>query len=105
MLNTFYHSLDVPPECTDGDIQLVGGADMSMGRVEVCSGGMWGTVCDDSFADIDAQVACRQLGYSGEGIRIAAATRPTDYLIHMFCRCHCTVLCCLWTRNWYHSVG
>ena len=49
--------------CTHGAVQLVNGGAANQGRLEVCVGQTWGTVCDRSFYSNDVRVVCRQLGY------------------------------------------
>ena len=54
---------------TYGDLRLVrrtvSDPRFSSGRLEIFINGEWGTICDDYFDLTDANVACKQLGYSG----------------------------------------
>ena len=57
-------------ECLNvGELQLVDDdiTGLNKGRVEVCFGGRWGSVCDDSWDYYDAAVVCRQLGFGTLG--------------------------------------
>ncbi|XP_071142954.1 scavenger receptor cysteine-rich domain-containing protein DMBT1-like [Mytilus edulis] len=65
-----YHRDDVGIHCflscsteDEGRLRIADGYAMHQGRLEVHYKGEWGTVCDNHFDDIDAEVACRQLGY------------------------------------------
>ena len=55
-----------------GAVRLVGGANITEGRLEICANGHWGTVCNDGFDDNAAVVVCRQLDVqeSGESMLI-----------------------------------
>ena len=45
------------------------------GRVEVCLGGRYGTICDERWNNQDASVVCRQLDLSPYGMLILSLYR------------------------------
>ena len=50
-----------PGECYEGAVQLENGGISQEGRVEVCLGGVWGSVCGESWDKTDAYFVCQQL--------------------------------------------
>ena len=52
----------IQSNCTDGDIQLVGGSNKYEGRIEVCVNQAWGTVCSYIYNINVGKVVCGQIG-------------------------------------------
>ena len=71
--------------CDDGDINVQLLVGEISGPVEVCVNKRWATVCPHGWSDVDAAVACRQLGYdSGKSYGIHYMSKsviiyPSDY--------------------------
>ena len=57
-------------QCRNGKVRLVGGYVPSEGRVEICYGGQWGTMCGYESITTYSNVICRQLGYSPYGANV-----------------------------------
>eukprot|EP00057_Strongylocentrotus_purpuratus_P020585 XP_011675059.1 PREDICTED: scavenger receptor cysteine-rich domain-containing group B protein [Strongylocentrotus purpuratus] len=67
----------------EGDVRLVDGAQNGRGRVEIYHDNQWGTICDDTWDNSDAQVVCRQLGIGTTNARGYTATSPGSGPIHL----------------------
>ena len=55
-------------ECDDGAVRLVDGERETEGRVEICLGEVWGTICNDHWSEEDTMVLCQELGLKSSGI-------------------------------------
>nr|XP_022287848.1 227 kDa spindle- and centromere-associated protein-like isoform X3 [Crassostrea virginica] len=77
---------------TQSFVRLVGGSSASEGRVEVFHGGVWGTVCDDSWDSGDATVVCRMLGYTGRASAFERARFGPGIGSILMDEVHCTGL-------------
>lgn len=54
--------------CDEGDIRLIESSNrFQIGLIEICVNGIWGTICRDSWGNVEASIACKQLGYSPYG--------------------------------------
>lgn len=67
---------------TDGSLRLIvdcgrtnGTCNQSTGRLEIFLNGRWGTVCSEGFGEVEATLACNQLGYSSMFSLFTAGTQ------------------------------
>ena len=62
MIKHDYYDPD-PNSCEEGSVRLQNGAIEQEGRVEVCTNGVWGSVCDQLWNETEAFVVCKQTGH------------------------------------------
>ena len=53
--------------CVDGTVNITGESSAMKGKVEVCKGGEWWSICHGGWGFREAAVVCSQLGYPAEG--------------------------------------
>ena len=70
-------------------------------RLEVLHKGAWGTVCDDSFGQADANVACRELG-QGKALRYGTVGGGSSPIVLDDLACRGTELT-LWSCRGRHG--
>ena len=83
----------------NGDLRLRGGTALQ-GRLEVYHAGQWGTVCDDRFGTVSAEVACRLLGNEGGTPYTAAGGSGPIWLDSVECQGHETSLAACMNDGW-----
>ena len=56
----------------EGQVRLLNGTSPYEGRVEICYGGLWGSLCGrySTWNNQEARVVCRQLGFHTSGMYI-----------------------------------
>ena len=59
------------------------GLGLTRGRLEVCRNASqtWGVVCDETWTNLDASVACRQIGFSHYGILVLVGVNSLAIVI------------------------
>lgn len=92
-------SLPILPE-----IRLANGPSRCQGRVEILYNGSWGTVCDDDWDIVDANVVCRQLG-CGHAVALPAAMTFGQgsgpiFLDNVDCKGREAALSECWSHGW-----
>ena len=67
------------PTIEDGKLRLVDGQVPHEGRLEIFHDGEWGTICDDYWSKVEADLACKLLGYPTGSVEDAGRFREAFF--------------------------
>ena len=77
----------LPDLCISGDVRLMDQAKnvshTGKGRVEMCVGGNWGTICGLDWGQEEAIVVCNELGFNSSGTFDKRSTNSSFKLEHI----------------------
>ncbi|XP_061227016.1 scavenger receptor cysteine-rich type 1 protein M130-like [Neopsephotus bourkii] len=100
------HERDVGVTCTDAlELRLAGGSGPCDGKVELKLRGRWGSVADDTWDMMDAEVVCQQLGCGSatraymKGSKYSSGDPPVNMVL-VNCRGHEKALWECEVRGW-----
>ena len=70
----------IPVGCIEGSVRLSTDP-LALGSLDICLNNTWGSVCErNSWINMNARVACRQLGYSSSGKWLSKSLDNTLYV-------------------------
>ena len=55
------HQSNFPNKCISGEVRLANSSNNIEGRVEICTEGMWVSVCDRYWGRVETHLFCKQL--------------------------------------------
>ena len=73
----------------------MGGSNQYEGRVEMCLGGSWTSVCSEVWSNQETSVVCSQLGLAANGVngKCACVSMRATRVHVCVCVCACVCMC------------
>ena len=74
-----------PGSCEENSVRLSNGDIDEEGQVEICTSGMWGSICSTGWDLTNAYVLCKQMGFSEKSKKVLNTSIPIP-VMHVYLR-------------------